>query len=369
MPFPTIPDEITSKWLTQSLLDADVIKGGWVDSFEAKTIGGVKGALGQLIRVTLTYEPTDTLAPHTLIAKFAPANAEWRMNLHHAGFFESEVRFYRELAEQVTLSIPQCYYSALNEETGEFVLLLEDLAPARNGDRIVGCSPAEAELAIREAARFHAAWWGNPQLIQSHWAHSPGVSNTFQVVQYLYQQSWKPFTSRLASSLPKTIVEIGRRLEDQMIQVYEHLHRPPQTLVHNDFMLDNFFFAEVDGGFSLTVVDWQLLTVGRGAMDVASLLGGNLSIDDRRRHEMDLLRTYHAVLMEHDVCAYSFAQCWDDYRLSMLDGFIRMVISIGGDGLTDEQARAHREIIWPRFCTAILDLNVDALLPIILEET
>ena len=105
------------------------------------------------------------------------------------------------------------------------------------------------------------------------------------------------------------------------------------------------------------------------ALDVASLLGGNLSIDDRRTHEMDLLRTYHTVLMEHDVRAYSFAQCLDDYRLSILDGFIRMVIFIGGDGLTDEQARAHREIIWPRFCTAILDLNVDALLLTLLEGT
>ena len=27
---------------------------------------------------------------------------------------------------------------------------------------------AEAALAIREAARFHAAWWENPQLLQSH---------------------------------------------------------------------------------------------------------------------------------------------------------------------------------------------------------
>ena len=368
MRFPTMPDEMTGEWLTQILRDADVIKDGRVDSFEAKPIGGVKGALGQLFRVNLTVEPVDTLAPQTLIAKFAPADAEWRMNFHHAGFFEREVRFYRELAEEVTLSVPDCYYSALNEETGEFVLLLEDLAPARNGDRLAGCSLAEAALAIGEAARFHAAWWDNPQRIQRHWTQSPDVGNTFQVVQYLYQQSWPPFASRLASSLPNTIVAIGQRLEDQAIAVYEHLHRPPQTLVHSDFMLDNFFFADVDGELSLTVIDWQLLSVGRGAVDVASLLGGNLSIDDRRTHEMNLLRTYHAVLLEHGVRDYSFAQCLDDYRLAMLDGFVRMVISIGGDGLTDEQARAHREIIWPRFCAAVLDLNVDELLSSILEE-
>jgi hypothetical protein len=163
--------------------------------------------------------------------------------------------------------------------------------------------------------------------------------------------------------LPKPILEIGQRLRKKVIQVFEQFHQPPRTLVHNDYMLDNFFFATTGGNVSFAVLDWQLLTYGHGVLDVASFLGGNVSLEDRRTHEMDLLRTYHAILVENGVKEYPFARCLDDYRFSMFDGLFRMVIAIGGGGLADEHARAHRDIIWPRFSAAILDLNVGELLP------
>ena len=123
-------------------------------------------------------------------------------------------------------------------------------------------------------------------------------------------------------------------------------------------MLDSFFFATTGDSISLAVVDWQLLTYGHGVLDVASFLGGNMSPEDRRTHEMDLLRTYHALLVENGANGYPSARCLGDYRFSMLDGLARMVNAIGGGGLRDEQERTHRDIIWPRFCAAILDLNV-----------
>ena len=78
---------------------------------------------------------------------------------------------------------------------------------------------------------------------------------------------------------------------------------------------------------------------------------------------MDLLRLYHGVLSENGVSGYSFAQCLEEYRFSMFDGLLRMVIAVGGGNLREEQERAHREAIWPRNCAALLDLNVAELLP------
>ena len=37
----------------------------------------------------------------------------------------------------------------------EGVLVLEDLAPAEQGDQIAGCTVGQAELAVDEAARLH----------------------------------------------------------------------------------------------------------------------------------------------------------------------------------------------------------------------
>ena len=98
-------------------------------------------------------------------------------------------------------------------------------------------------------------------------------------------------------------------------------------------------------------------------LDVASFLGGNISTDLRRQHELDLLKLYHSILKKSGIEGYSFDRCYDDYRFAMYDGILRMVISIGGLGLRVEQKEAHCNTICPRFCAAALDLKVGELLP------
>jgi hypothetical protein len=363
MKIPIGPEGLTVEWLTEALHKEGIIKRGQVTSFKAKVLGGTKGALGQVARLSLAYDSDQENTLRSLIAKFGPADPELRARINQAGFYEREIRFYRELAGQVELRTPHCYYSALNTETGDVVLLLEDLAPARNGERAVGCSPAEAELAVREIAKFHAAWWEDPQLAEQDWLLWPTTTARLQRMQNFYQQRWQPFLAKMRPHLPQPILEIGQRFRSQVIQVFEQFHQSPRTLIHNDYMLDNLFFSTTDVNTSLAVIDWQFLAYGGGMLDVASFLGGNVPLEDRRTHELDLLRTYHAILVEKGVTGYPFARCLDDYRFSMFDGLFRMVIAIGGGNLRGEQERAHCDIIWPRFSAAILDLDVGSLLP------
>lgn len=168
---------------------------------------------------------------------------------------------------------------------------------------------------------------------------------------------------KMAPHLTEPLLALGRQLGSRVTQVFEQIYHSSLTLIHNDYMLDNLFFAATGNEVSLAVVDWQFLTCGRGVADVASLLGGNPAIEDRRAHELDLLRSYHTLLVEYGVTGYPFAQCWDDYRFSMFEGLYRMVRAIGGGGMRDEQEQAHRDSICPRFCAALLDLNAAELLP------
>ena len=101
---------------------------------------------------------------------------------------------------------------------------------------------------------------------------------------------------------------------------------------------------------------------GRGAFDLASLIASSLEPAARRRCERDLLATYHRLLVEGGVRGYPFERLWEDYCLSMLDGLFRMVLSIGPGTMREEQDRAHREVIWPRFAAALLDLEIGELL-------
>src|SRR5262245_65633177 len=120
-------------------------------------------------------------------------------------------------------------------------------------------------------------------------------------MQDFYQQCWGTFEAKMMPQLPESILALGRRFGRKMAQVLEQLQDPPQTLIHNDYMLDNLFFATTGNEVTLTVVDWQLLAYGRAMGDVSSFLGGNVAIEDRRAHEWELLRTYHAMLVDNGV--------------------------------------------------------------------
>ena len=68
-------------------------------------------------------------------------------------------RFLRQAGRSGGPAHPALYHTALNRETGDFTLLLEDLAPAMPGDQVAGSTPEQAAAAVGAIARFQAAWW------------------------------------------------------------------------------------------------------------------------------------------------------------------------------------------------------------------
>jgi len=85
------------------------------------------------------------------------------------GHYEREVRFYNELSSRTPVRTPRCYYSHLDSETGFALLVLEDLAHARNGNSIAGCSVDEVARVLFTLAVLHAAWWRAPDLAHASW--------------------------------------------------------------------------------------------------------------------------------------------------------------------------------------------------------
>jgi aminoglycoside/choline kinase family phosphotransferase len=97
------------------------------------------------------------------------------------------------------------------------------------------------------------------------------------------------------------------------------------ALLHGDFRADNLLF---DGdGSQVTVVDWQTITIGLPARDLAYFIGTSLPHDDRRAYERQLVETYHAALVDAGVTDYDLETCWNDYRLAMLQ--IPLIITLG----------------------------------------
>ena len=249
----------------------------------------------------------------------------------------------------------------INLETNEYVLLLEDLAPARSRDLDENCSFVEAEEAIRQIAIFHATWWGSPQLTEMNWLFRFD-ENYVKVLQDLYQARWPVFLEKAGDRLPVGLQPLGEELTRNKSNLLSYLDRPPLTIVDLDYKLDNLFFASPQGGRPFAVTDWQLVGQARGVYDVAFFLCSSLSNTDFQVKAMDLLQRYYTLLIERGVRGYSFEQCLSDYHLCNLAGFIRMVVVVGG-GFFNEATETTIFNGWlPRLSTAIIDLDVESLL-------
>jgi hypothetical protein len=360
--FPTSVSELTSGWLTKALRQSGAINDSKVASFDTKIIGEGAGFLGQLGLVTLTYDAPEPDAPKTLVAKFPAVAQENRQTAMFFRFYEREVNFYRQIANRVDLRVPRCYFSAF-EPTGEYVLLLEDMAPAKVGDQLAGCAAHQAELCLREIAKFHATWWNSPELDKLDWMPTIDAEWYIQAVEQGYSQAWGPFAEHFGQMLSPKMLEVGAALPNHMGAMMRRFGAKPWTIVHADYRLDNLFFHEQAGETKLSVIDWQITVRGKGAFDVGYFLCGTLPVDERRKHERDLVQMYHSILLENGVKNFSFDECWELYRVAVLFMIVYPVIGIGTLDLANERGvRLFTEIL-QRTLSAIEDLKSYELLP------
>jgi aminoglycoside phosphotransferase (APT) family kinase protein len=123
--------------------------------------------------------------------------------------------------------------------------------------------------------------------------------------------------------------------------------------VHGDYRLDNLMFAP-DG--TVTALDWQTLSLGLPARDVAFLLSTGLSVDDRRTHEATIVEAYRHALEAHGVEGHGAEECFDDYAFSMLQG--PLIAELGWlVAETTERGDAMFMAMVRRACAAIVDLD------------
>ena len=98
----------------------------------------------------------------------------------------------------------------------------------------------------------------------------------------LVRSLWVSFRERYAERLQPHWIEVGEALSSSGWGAYGERHTGPRCLVHHDFRPDNMMFGTAAGGRPITVLDWQSVTYGAGATDIAYFLAGALSPDVRR---------------------------------------------------------------------------------------
>ena len=273
----------------------------------------------------LDLEGDDRGAPHTLVGKFASDDPTSRQTGLQLGNFIKEVSFYRELQGRLGISTPRCYAAEIDGIGPDFVLLLEDLSPARQGDQLAGCTPEVARAAALELVGLHAPSWCDDSLRGSDWLGEPSP-DTIALGKALY-----------AAQLPGFLARYGDRLlpdEARIIEAVAGSGGAPFelldgvfSLVHVDYRLDNLLIDEAASPPRISVVDWQSVTLGRPLSDVAYFLGAGLLPEARREHEEEIVRAYHEALGEAGVVDYDWESCFRDYRRGAFAGSAVTVIA------------------------------------------
>lgn len=322
------PDHVTASWLGEVLSAAGAIGARRVTGIEAQQIG--TGQVGCNFRYRLSYDRPGG-GPETVVAKFASRSEDSRAAGVSTLTYETEVAFYRDLADSVDISRPGCWYASVETGTADVVLVLEDIGEATVGDQLAGCSFEQAEVAVIEAARLHGPRWGDSSLLEVPWLAAK-LANAFEPGP-LAGMVWPMFLDRYRSMLTDESIEVGTRMTESKTW----LAPDPSiaTICHCDYRLDNMLFGDLRGDRPLTVVDWQTVQLGNGVSDVSYFISAAMTPERRREEERALVERYHAALSAYDIGDYDLDRCWDDYRRHSFGGFFMAVFASIAVGRTD----------------------------------
>jgi len=357
----TIPkrmDEITADWLTDALRSSGVIKDAKITETAREQIGVGVGILGELARITLTYDRDEAGAPPTIVAKLPTQDPGGFGVAQMLGFYEKEAHIYHELAQE--LAAPRNYYSARDAEKQAYVILMEDVGSLRQGDQVEGASVADADLLIQEVAKMHAQWWDRSQLEALEWIPTPAAPE-LKLAQTSAMMSLEPFLTNFGARLSDRQRGVVQAMAPRMMAMQDAFSERPQTLNHGDLRLDNIFFGSTDGSRALTLIDWQITVKARGPYDIAYFLSQSIDPGERKANEKDWMKGYYEVAVA-EKNTYSWDQCWDDYRVATLYCVAYPLIAGGSIDLGNERGVELVGRMAERSLTAVTDLNADELL-------
>jgi hypothetical protein len=325
------PEDVSVQWMNEALSAAGCLDAAVVESLDFELIG--TGKMGDNARFCLSYGGEAGSAPTTVVGKFPAADETARAMASAGGAYYNEVMFYRELAPRTSMRTPHIYVAELSEDNTEFMLLMEDLAPAEPGSAFVGESRERSLLVLEQIARLATAFYGEEGLGERDHVMSSARDDGGAFGQALLEQSWPGFLDRFGHGLSREAVELGERYVNgykQFITAYDG----PMTLAHGDLRSENLLFA--DG--VVTTVDWQTPGESSPLTDAAYFLGGSLEVADRRLWEQELVSRYREFMAEYGV-DLSQAECWSQYRRQSMHGII---ITVLGASFSEPAERSDR---------------------------
>lgn len=287
MKIPSSAKEIDAAWLTQALAE------GYPGTVVTQATQGTF-LHGTASKIRLMLEYNDAGHSHRLPPTlwFKGGLEAHSVHEHVRAIYETEARFYTELAPQLAMDLPHCYASIIDPDTGCSALLLEDLL-TRNARFAIATKPATPALAanvLTQLARLHGRFWKD-SLLKENTLLAGGLT---RMVNFLDAYLLTEFNWNRCITLPRG-AHLPAALQDRekfaalVHQLFAQDALEVNALLHGDDHLGNVCILPGD---KATLIDWQATMSGHWAHDVAYFLTAGMTVDDRRRHERELITHY-----------------------------------------------------------------------------
>ena len=361
---PARSKDIGADWLNEVLHSSGFLTDASVTALQHEPWGVGEGFVSDMARLTVTYDREAPQLPKTMIAKLPTSYESARAVALQFNLYEKEIRFYTEMAPRSPIRTPGLIYGEVDSENQEYVLIMEDCSCYEQVDQVTGLNNDQTKLVALKLADFHARWWDAEDLFSFSWIPRPRGPEAVALID-TYRVCWDVSAQieDFGKALPQGGWEVGLKIHEHFPWLIESVPDNHLTINHLDFRVDNMFFDWATADDPLIVFDWGGVSVSRGVMDLAYLLGGSVATDLRRAVEKDVLRLYYQRLLERGVSGYSFDECRTDYLKGLLFFTFIGVLAVASLDMSDPRGTELLRVAIPRYFTTILDNDATSVLP------
>ncbi len=304
--------DLTPEWFS-AVLERDVRTATVVDRSS--------GTTGRA-QVVLTGDAT---VPASVFVKLAPFDDAQRAFVTSVGMGEAEARFYRDLAPEIPVRIPNVWFA--DTDGDRYVMVLEDLVAS-------GCRfphPKDDDIAwravdiVENLASLHARFWESPRFEPGGdlaWLAPKGTGAAGGGATFV-----RMAVENLGSRLPEEfhrLADIYLARTDDIVALW---NAGPRTFVHGDPHMGNLFVDTNDAdrtGF----LDWAVIGRSPGMRDVAYVLCNSIPAAVRARDERGWVERYCELLAEQGI-DLDRDTAWDQYRLFAVYSWVSATSTAG----------------------------------------
>jgi len=340
-------DDVTASWLADAT-------GLPITAVKTEQIGAGIGVIGAVYRVQLDGGDG---CPPSVVVKLPGLDEAAVFTGTMLRMYIREVRFFERLAADAPVRVPRTYFTALDEETSKFVVVMEDLGDLRVVDQVAGMALTDAEKAVDALARWHATWWGRAEpLAEEGVTVSLGDPIYPAVLPIVFAEGWAKLEAE--GTLPPAITRVGPGWSNVFAGLLQDIVGGATTMVHGDYRADNILFTE-EGEVAL--LDFQLIGTGSGAYDLAYFVTQSLEPEVAAANERALFDRWVDGLRAAGVPEADLEGLWDLYRKAALFCLVYPVVACRGMDLTDPRQKALVDCMNGRFARAVDELRLDEL--------